>query len=270
MQSISIIGAGWLGTSLAHALKNQGHEVRITKRQQEDVNQFKAQGFIAASYILGNPLPQAIGHTDVAVVNIPPNRKTIKPEFFTKSVKALCDALIASGTQRLIFISTTSVFGEQDGTVTESTPASPITDSGKAHSEIESYLRSTYPNRVSILRLSGLVGGERHPVKFLSGRKDIGQPHQPVNLVHRDDVIAIITAIIQKQAWGQHFLLSATSHPSRKDYYSWAAKSLGLALPEFKDEAEPSSPKVIDCQNTLKQLGVQLQYPSPYDMVPLV
>lgn len=270
MRSVSILGAGWLGTPLAALLKEEGFRVHVTKRQTEDVALLCTKGYVAAAYALGDDIPSAVDHSDIAIINIPPKRKTVDPGEFTQKMTQLCDHLFHAGTKQLLFISTTSVFGDQTGVIHEATPPKPTTESGNAHTAIEAHLMAHYSQQTSILRLSGLIGGERHPAKSLAGKTGMKLPHHPVNLVHRNDVIQTIQAIIRKNAWGQTFLLSATDHPTKQDYYVWAAMQLGLTPPAFEAAEQPQSPKIIDCQSTLNQLEIQLAFPSPYDMLPLV
>ncbi|MCY7295333.1 oxidoreductase [Alteromonas sp. a30] len=268
MRSISILGAGWLGFALAEQLQSTGNSIRLSKQTQDDVNTLKAQGWEAAAFSLGQSLPDTLV-SEIAIINIPPRRRTVDPVLFFRNVCLLCDELMQKGTQRILFISTTSVYGEQPGIIDHTSPTSPKTDSGKAHVNIEHHLLQHYPHQVSILRLAGLVGGTRHPINSLAGKTNIAQPYQPVNLVHRKDVINTINAILDKDAWGETFLLCSTEHPTKQEYYTWAATQLSLKPPQFVETPIPENPRQIDCQNTLSRLNVKLVYPSPFDMIPL-
>ncbi|MFT6777341.1 MAG: hypothetical protein ACJAV1_001258 [Paraglaciecola sp.] len=88
-----------------------------------------------------------------------------------------------------------------------------------------------------------------------------------VNLVHQHDVIHSIECIIKNAVWGQTLVLSASKHPTRKDYYKWAAEQLNLAAPAFIEEIGQPSGKLIDAGKSLDILGIFLKYPSPYDML---
>jgi NAD dependent epimerase/dehydratase family enzyme len=84
-----------------------------------------------------------------------------------------------------------------------------------------------------VVRFGGLIGEDRHPVKFLSGRKNVEQPDSPVNLIHQNDCIGILLTLIEKEIYGEVFNAVAPSHPTRKTYYTKMALSFGLPLPEF-------------------------------------
>ncbi|MGR5152283.1 SDR family oxidoreductase [Photobacterium swingsii] len=259
---VSICGCGWLGLPLAHYLKNQGMQVQGSKRTLADAQALSHNG------ILGFPLALPLNKEaveelndffdcDVMVVNIPPGRKTLLSAQYAQSILILCEEAKRKGCRRLIFISTTSVYGDCTGTVSEKTIPMPTTESGKAHYEIEQGLMASWGEQVTVLRLAGLIGPNRHPVKFLSGRGNIQQGGAPVNLIHRQDCIRAITAIIRSQPVQSVFHLAASQHPSRADYYTAMAKLAGLAVPEFTDNCGENE-KQVDALFTCEQLGLVL------------
>jgi len=268
---IAIVACGWLGQPLAQQLLKEGHSVVATCRSAAKQQELKQQGLTAQLFNLGDNLHSAtmqeVLQADLLILNIPPGGKLIQAEFFTHHMCALVQAAKSHGTQRLLFISTTSVYGEVQGEVFEHLLCQPTTLSAKAHLTIEQSVRDIFCDDASILRLAGLVGSERHPAKYLAAKSAVSQGAQGVNLVHQFDVIAAIKRIIELEQFGHIFHLSAHEHPSRQDYYSWACTQLGLQAPEFSVEVNPSQGKLINAQWTCQQLGLQLKYPSPYDML---
>ena len=233
MSSISIIGAGWLGLPLASHLRQLGHKLVLSRREIARVEQLTTEKWTAFSFQLGECLPDELSQSSIAVINIPPGRKSFDPETFFANIRKLCIDLQRNNTKNIIFISTTSVYGDKQGLVNELTECYPVTNSGKIHLEIERFIHALMPKQATVLRLAGLVGDTRHPAKSLSGKQQIPNPNQAVNLIHRDDVITAIQAIIDKQLWGHTLHLAATSHPKRKEYYCWSTTQLGLPPPEF-------------------------------------
>ena len=59
---------------------------------------------------------------------------------------------------RIIFTSSTSVYGDVEGVVKETTERRPVTASGKVLKELEDWLHNLPGTQVDILRLAGLVG----------------------------------------------------------------------------------------------------------------
>lgn len=282
MASISILGAGWLGKPLAQHLK-QRHAVYLSKSSPENTAALQAEGWNAATFRLGGTLPNLFTDTELAVINIPPKlRGTASPqdaEKFTQNMLKLVSDFMAPSNQtnrnkRLIFISTTAVYGNVEGEITETSAVAPLTLSAKAHVEIEQYLHTQYPEQACVLRLAGLVSADRHPVRSLVKRaqasnKPLDNPSQVVNLIHRVDVIAAISTIIDKHHFGTTLHLACPDHPTRERYYSWAAEQCGLPALSFNSQVAHSTGatgKVINAAATVQQLDLTLQAPSPYDM----
>jgi nucleoside-diphosphate-sugar epimerase len=120
--------------------------------------------------------------------------------------------------------------------VTEETELNPDTESGRQLLEVEQLLQSNPNFKTTILRFGGLIGEDRHPIKFLAGRKNIENPNAPINLIHQEDCIGIIQKIIELNSWNQVFNAVTPFHPSRKEYYTQKAIEFNLALPEFNTE----------------------------------
>lgn len=267
-ETVSICGCGWLGFPLAVKMRKAGYSVIGSKRSSDSLALLTSKHIDGVVFdIFGDeyaPESTPLFESDVFVANIPPGRRTVDSTVFVQAMKRLVDSAKSGGVKQFIFISTTSVYGSVTGKVTESTVCKPDTASGEAHREIEEYVLAQFPKGGVVLRLSGLVGGDRHPGKYLAGRKDISGGKDPVNLIHRDDCIEAIIAIAKKQIEGGVFHLSALEHPSRSAFYSWAAKAMGLDEPSFLEQGGEG--KYIVPDNTLDVLGLTLTYPSPFDM----
>ncbi|MGF1686186.1 NAD-dependent epimerase/dehydratase family protein [Photobacterium japonica] len=267
---VSICGCGWLGAPLAAQLVALGAEVWGSRQQKEDVEALAAMGVHGVKLQL--PLDVASSScladfftTDVLVINVPPGRQTGAVPAWQKNVGQLIAAARHYGTQRIIFISTTAVYGGITGTVVESTPVQPETASGHAHAQMEQHVLQQWGEDAVVLRLAGLIGPGRHPVRFLSGREGILQGGDRVNLIHQHDCIQAIKRIIQQWPGGQVLHLAAPEHPSRARYYCHMAAQAGLPLPQFIPETEEAVQargcKVIDAQATCELLDLTLTHP---------
>lgn len=267
---IGICGAGWLGKSLALSLLAQGHQVSASKRNLADLDVLNSLGINAIQFALGDRLSsQAVApllSNQLLIVNIAPGRRSLDAEAFIANMQQLISHAFNRGTEKLIFISTTSVYGESPTSITETTIPAPTTESAKAHVAIEQFARDIFKHNAAILRLSGLVGEDRHPIRTLAGKQQLSKGAAPVNLVHRQDVIAAIEQIIKLDKFGLTLHLSALAHPSRQDYYPWCATELGLAPPTFEPCLQCPG-KRIDATGTLEELALSLKYPSPFDML---
>ncbi|WP_105002615.1 hypothetical protein [Tenacibaculum sp. SG-28] len=88
----------------------------------------------------------------------------------------------------------------------------------------------------------------------------------PVNLIHRDDCIGLIQAILHKNIWGEIINGCADKHPLREKFYRLASKNLGLTPPEFKNTATTAYKKV--CNEKSKQyLEYSYKFPDPMQCI---
>ncbi|WP_289028819.1 NAD-dependent epimerase/dehydratase family protein [uncultured Paraglaciecola sp.] len=268
---ISIVGCGWLGQPLALRLKDCGHNIVATSRSEQKCQALSKMGLEAIKFELGDNLNAAalspIFSSQILILNIPVGRKSVTHDSFTQGIQSFLERARKAQINKVLFVSTTSVYGGEDKVVTEQSPTMPETLSGKINLAIESIVTKQFPSSSAIMRLSGLVNSDRHPAKYLAGKVDLQSPNAKVNLIHQEDVIKAIELVIDKALWGQTFHLSALIHPTRKDYYTWSAAQLGLPEPSFIDCDTPPAGKEINANQSLKELGLTLKYPSPYDMI---
>lgn len=269
--TIAVCGCGWLGFPLARELVGKGLTVIGTRRHSSDFKPLLDAGIVPIPFALGDALDAAIlaplFQAKVLVLNIPFGRRSAGPEDFVSNIRQLLVHAGDAGVTNLIVVSTTSVYGEAQGEVTESQPPTPVTPSAIANLAIEELGLELFGENACVIRLSGLVGRDRHPVKFLAGKTGLGNGDAPVNLVHQDDAVQAIIRIIELgQYGGQRFHLSSEHHPSRKDYYQWAAQQSGLTAPQFL--VEKGTPgKTINARRSLAALQMTMRYPSPFDMI---
>lgn len=271
---VCIIGLGWLGLPLADLLVSKGLDTYGTTRCADKASEVLSRKINASVFSLYDDLPNKLpphffmdAHL---VLNIPPGRQGFTKAKYVSSMKALIDHAFLNGLKHLVFISTTAVFGGLKGKITNQSVRCASTQSGLAHVEIEDYLFDTYPNKTCILRPSGLVGGKRHPVLSLSNKSDIKLGKNPVNLIHRQDVIAAIIKLIDSSTADKAFNLACVDHPRRDEYYKWCAQELNIQEPDFAhDERELSLSlsKWIDAQQTFDELNIDAQFSSVYSLL---
>jgi nucleoside-diphosphate-sugar epimerase len=124
--------------------------------------------------------------------------------------------------------------------------------------KIEQQFQSSNHFQTTILRFSGLIDKRRHPGRFFRNGRRVPQADAPVNLIHLDDCLGIIDAILQQQAWGETFNGCADTHPSKREFY--ARKLMGLPAPEFDTETEVKY-KIISNQKIKTKLNYTFQHP---------
>ena len=172
----------------------------------------------------------------ILIIDIPPKLRGNSKEDFVGKIEKLIPFIEKSTVENVLFISSTSVYGEDNLIVTEETELNPDTESCKQLVKTEQLLQSNPNFKTTILRFGGLIGEDRHPIKFLAGKTNLENPNAPINLIHQDDCIGIILKIIAFDCWNKTFNAVSPFHPSRKDYYTQKAIDFNLAPPQFNSE----------------------------------
>lgn len=245
---ISIIGLGWLGLPLAWSLYHYNYSISGTYSNPSRKDACEALPFpcfqvhISSTDINGD-WSLLLQQSDVLIINIPPRRNTNGEIEYVHQINQIISHTPAN--TKVVFVSSTSVYGDRIGKITENTQPQPIRPSGKALLDSEHLLKSHFQNNLTILRFSGLIGPKRHPGRFLAGKKDLTNANGLVNMIHQDDCIQLISKVIQQNAFGYTINACTDQHPTRKEFYTKAAALLQLEIPEFKTE-ENSSDKYID------------------------
>ena len=257
-EHIAILGCGWLGIPLAKILLQSGYLVHGSTTTPAKIPHLQKWGIrpflIRINDHLTGPIHQFL-QCQTLIINLPPGRRD--PNVTTqypKRIHLLLNNLANTLVQQIIFISATSVYGQQQGICTEDSPLTPNTNSGKALVAAEKLVLD-FSVPTTILRLSGLIGPDRHPALFLAGKKDLKRALAPVNLVQQADVIDVIHAILSQNKFGYTYNVCADEHPTRKDYYTAQALQLGLIPPTF-DDRDHSQGKVISNTKIKQELNI--------------
>ena len=273
-KKIAILGCGWLGLPLAKSLLSKGYKVKGSTTSESKLDLLKNAGIspfqiqLEEHQIIGN-IEDFLKETDVLVIDIPPGlRKEISSSnemTFVNKIKTLIPFIEKSGIQKVIFVSSTSVYGDSFSIVeiTEETKPNPDTESGKQLVIAETLLQSNPHFKTTVIRFGGLLGDDRHPVKFLAGRTNVENPEAPVNMIHSEDCIGIIEKVLDfarddNWEWNQTFNAVAPQHPTRKAYYHKKAENLNLPLPTFAENSE-SKGKIISSEKVETILGYSFQ-----------
>ena len=239
---ISILGCGWLGFPLAQKLIETGYEVKgstTSESKFEVLKSKKIQPFLIKleeSQIIGN-ISEFLNETEIIIIDIPPGlRKTTEStseKTFVNKIRTLLPFIENSTIEKVIFISSTSVYGDSTSipTVTEESILQPDTESGKQLVEVENLFRNNRNFETIIIRFGGLIGEDRNAIKMLTGKTNVANPEAPINLIHQEDCIGIIYEILKQNCWQETFNAVAPNHPTRKTYYTEKAITLNLPKP---------------------------------------
>ncbi len=241
MKKISILGCGWLGLPLAKALRQNGYLVKGSTTSTEKLPLLDQWGItpylisLSEDKVIGN-MTDFLQDSETLIIDIPPKLRGTEKENFISKINNTIPFIQNSAVDKVLFVSSTSVYKDENELVTEETIPMPDTESGKQLLATEQLLQSYIDFKTTIIRFGGLIGADRHPIKFLAGRENLENPDAPINLIHQEDCIGIINAILSQQVWGETFNAVTPYHPNRKDYYTQKAVDYNLALPKFDQQ----------------------------------
>ena len=238
MTQISILGCGWLGLPLAKSLLQNGFSIKGSTTSLEKISLLESEGITPYLVRLEEQQISAsvadfLADSQILIINIPPKLRGGSTENFVAKITTLLPFIENSTVEKVLFVSSTSVYGEDNEFVTEATVLNPDSEGGRQLAIVENILQKNSRFQTTILRFGGLISDERNPVRFLSGRENIENPDAPINLIHQDDCIGIIEKIIALNSWDETYNAVAPFHPTRQEYYTQKATELNLALPKF-------------------------------------
>ncbi len=261
--TISILACGWLGFPLGKYFINKNISVKGSTTQLLKLKVLDEAGIKAFQIDLS---PEMIGEglkdffeTDILVISIPPRVSKYGKEHHVLQIKDLIKRIKQyNPSLKIIFVSSTSVYQSNNTLVDENSPLNE-----KSQLVIVERMLQELPNQLTILRCGGLMGYDRFPAKYSSGRI-IKNGDTPVNYIHRDDVIGIIHTLILQDIWDETFNISSPIHPTRKEVFTKNCQSKGLPLPIFEvDQEEPY--KIISPQKIILRTNYNFKYENPLD-----
>ncbi len=264
-KTVSIIGCGWLGLPLAVHLLTKGFQVKGSTTSIEKVAALRQKGVEAYPLQL-NPEPVGVLapllESDTLLVNIPPKAGKLGDAFHPEQIQFLVSAIAQSPVRHVIYVSSTSVYPELNRTLVEADVTTAGQSAAPALVEAEQLIQQLAPERlVTVVRCGGLMGYDRIPGKYVAGRTvDTGDV--PVNYLHRDDAVGILTAIIQQKTVGV-FNAVAPEHPIREAVYRQSCLDFDYPVPTFTQPSQPIPFKVVLGQKVIQAVSYTFKYPDP-------
>ncbi len=264
--NISILGCGWLGLPLGEYLLSKNFVVKGSSTNADKVQKLNEKGIRGFQIHLS---PQIVNKdvdnffdTDCLIVNIPP-KLSIQGDKYLLQLEEILKYVDNSSIRYLIYTSSTSVYDDLNREMYEE-------DVEQASSSIlleaESMMSRFCKNKgihFNILRCAGLMGYDRFPAKYFSG-KVVKNGDTPVNYIHRDDLIRIIEYLLKYELWDEIFNISAPIHPKRKEVYLKNCQEFNLANPIFINQEEQKF-KIINTDKWQKRSEYRYIFENPLD-----
>jgi|AntDeeMinimDraft_5_1070356.scaffolds.fasta_scaffold00137_28 nucleoside-diphosphate-sugar epimerase len=267
MQTIGILGCGWLGKPLGKLLVEKGFSVKGTTTQMDNFQSLKTLGIQAFEVRLTEEkiegeIDNFLSGLDFLIIAIPPGLRRNPEIDFTRKIDLLRKKLKPLSLKKIIFVSSTSVF-ENTADVpvyTENSQPNSTQNNGVQLAEAEKIVKTMQAEHQIILRFGGLLGEDRHPVNYFADKNNLKNADAPVNLIHHNDAIRLILSILSTEFSEDQQIFHGVNpdHPSREEFYVSAARQKDLNEPVFDAESEVSG-KRISSKGTRSILGFEFK-----------
>jgi nucleoside-diphosphate-sugar epimerase len=271
-----IAGCGYLGSRVARLWQARGDVVHVLTRSAARARHFQQQGWHPWVGDLAGPaaLPR-LPSVDTVLwsVGFDPVGPQTAEEVKLQGLQRFFGAL-PNDVGRFIYISSTGVYGETDGSeVTELTECRPRRPGGHTSLAAEQLLlQSPFASRSVILRLAGLYGPHRLPrlKQLQAGQPLEASPTDLLNLIHVDDAAQVVERAAEHTLELPRIFLVADGQPVlRADFYQEVARVWKTPPPVFHSAADPprGSHRRGGCKRVCNarmrsELNITLRYPS--------
>jgi len=276
--SILIIGCGDIGLRVAKQL-SRSHRVYALTSQKSRFQELREVG---ATPILGDlDKPETLWRLSglaQTVIHLAPPQNHGNRDCRTRNLLRIL-AQGSHAVRRLIYISTTGVYGDHRGEkVSEATPVSPQSDRAHRRVDAERVLRLWGPAHgvlVTILRVPGIYALDRLPIDRLQSKTPALLPEEDAhsNHIHSEDLARLVCAAVYHGKPQRIINTCDGGETKMGDYFDEVAEAFGLERPprmaakELKKMVSPmlwsfmrESRRVSN--NRLHELKTPLRYPS--------
>jgi len=269
---VLIVGCGYVGLPLGVELVRQGHEVFGLRRTRLAEAALTTAGIkpVSADITSLEELKKLPSGYDW-VVNTVSSTKGGAEEYrqvYLQGMRNLVAWLSLTPPARFVYTSSTSVYGQTDGSqVDETSCTEPATETSRVLLEAEQVLAiQNFP--ATILRVAGIYGPGRGYwlQQFLRGEAKIaGHGERILNMIHRDDAAGAIIAALERGRSGEICNAVDDEPVAQIDLFRWLSERTGRAMPPFSSEAEPTRKRgITDKKVSNRKLKAELRYRFKY------
>ena len=279
MRRLLIVGCGDLGLRLVPLLRNR-YRLYALARSHERHALLRTQGVVPLAGDLDHAesLARLAGLPHDVLHFAPPPSGGEDDVRTANLIRALRKA--RSIPQRLIYISTSGVYGDRGGAlVREHDALRPRTDRARRRVDAERRLREWGRGagvRVVILRVPGIYAADRLPLERLRNATPVIEDREDAysNHIHADDLAATVVAALARGRSQRVYNASDGTAMKMGQYFDLVARSFGLPIPPrvSRQQAEAALPasllsfmresRQLDNRRLRRELRVQLKYPS--------
>jgi len=270
-----VIGTGYLGFRVAQRWREDNDPVFVTTRFAARADVLADKGLRPIVADVTDPVTlKDLPAVDTVLFSVGLDRKAGHSidEVYVEGLANVLDA-ISGRTKRFIYISSSGVYGQEDGSwVDELSDCEPIRAGGRACLAAERGLAEHSLGRLSvILRLAGIYGPGRVPRRadLILGQPIVADGDGFLNLIHVEDAVSAVIAAGQIDDFPALYVVSDGSPVLRRHYFHEVARLMGIE--DLRIETPPGDgtdsrrmrgDKRIDSSKLRRELGFSPHYPT--------
>lgn len=257
MKRLLIAGCGDIGSRLASLLPPEQWQVSGMRRRVERLPENIAP--IKADLLDRNTLKAVDRAWDGVIYQATPDQRT--PEAYRQAyVSGLENLLARIQPERLLLVSSTSVYGQDEGQwVDEDSPTEPGRFSGRILLDAEALARAAGG---IVVRFSGIYGPGRDYLlrQVRSGQATCrADPPQWTNRIHADDCAGVLAHLLRLPSPHERYCASDNRPVARSEVLDWLAERLGQPQPRRTASGGGQGKRVSN--QRLRASGYDLIYP---------
>ena len=284
-----IVGCGYLGLRVAQAWLADGHNVSALTRSAMRAAELSRAGIRPIVGDICEPATlDGLPAADTVLFAVGYDRSSGRSQqaVYVDGLRNVLQTIV-SRTNRLIYISSSSVYGQSDGEwVDENSECCPVQARGECCLAAEELVHAFFNKGAAIqsgrsscanvLRLSGIYGPGRLLSRMESlraGETLAGRGDAWLNLIHVDDAVSAVRACEARGQPDLTYLVTDDQPILRAEYYALLARLAGAPPPRFNPESAPgrgSGGINKRCRNRRikEELNLVLAYPTINEGVP--
>lgn len=231
-----ILGCGYVGAALAKFWMARGQPVVGWVRHEGSAASLRREGLPAVAGDLADAaawdspaLPAAVA----TLVHCASSSGGVAADYRRVYLEGLRHALDRVKFDRAIFVSSTSVYGQTDGSwVDESSPADPASETGRVLRGAE---KLAVARGAVVARVAGIYGPGRcvHLAKVREGTARLdGDGSRWINQAHRDDVVSALARLAGLSDPRSVYNVVDNTPVPQRDLYAWLSQQLARPMPE--------------------------------------
>ena len=273
MRKLLIVGCGDIGRRVARLAQAQGDSVTALVRTAASRDELHKLGIdVIQADLDGAIAPLDVDGRWILYLAPPPAKGREDPR-----MRHLLRALRGTP-RRLLYLSTTGVYGDCQGEWVEETHAvAPAAERAMRRLDAERQLSACCSDKgwsFVIMRVAGIYGRSRLPLQRLRERQPVLRAGQApyTNRIHEDDLARIALGLLERGVDGEVYNVSDGHPDTMSDYFKLVASYAGLPQPPEIDMHEASrsltagmlsylqESRRISNRKMMDLLGIKLRY----------